>query len=120
MIKITQDELDVVPQEDIVVFAELDTPKHTYLRSYPLINEFDGVDCEFGFPEGGGWGTVIPFSTGKYIGVVITILEGWVEYQITDDRNKKHYLYIRSSESKVIFESLLSYKNNYGIIPTLK
>ncbi len=111
-----QDALDEVCEDHVVVFWE----ELYFANSYPLINKFDGKVCDFQFPEGGGNYRVLPISTGKHKAVTITLMDGWVEYKITDDWNKKHYLYIRSSESEVIFKSVLSYKEKYGIIPVLK
>tara|TARA_R110000851_G_scaffold89106_1_gene194378 strand:+ start:576 stop:965 length:390 start_codon:yes stop_codon:yes gene_type:complete len=129
MVKLGQDDLDVVVAGHIVVFAEKYEPKHTFLKSYPIIKEFDGVCCDFEFPEGGGHFTTIPLSKKATLALIIdtrrksvtiTIMRGWVEYQIVDDWGNDYYLYIRTSESEIILKSILSYKEKYGIIALLK
>ena len=119
MIKETQETLDTVPTGAIVAFFQQGEHR-VHMKAYPIIKEFDGVLCDFEFPKGGGYFTVLPVSTGKYLDVSITIMDGWVEYEITDDWGDEYYLYIRSSEGEIIFKSILSYKEKYGIIPTLK
>tara|TARA_R110000850_G_scaffold4741_2_gene20910 strand:+ start:3418 stop:3789 length:372 start_codon:yes stop_codon:yes gene_type:complete len=123
MIKLDQDVLDVVPEDQIIVFGEQSEPRRTCLKSYPIIREFDGVLCDFQFPEGGGYFTILPISSMGYNvkkTVTLTIMQGWVEYEITDDWGKYYHIYIRTAESDVIFKSLLAYKNRYGIIAVLK
>jgi len=129
MVKLEQDDLDVVVAEHIIVFAEKYEPKHTYLKSYPIIKEFDGVCCDFEFTEGGGYFTTIPLSKKEPLtsaldtrrkSATMTIMSGWAEYQIVDYWGNDYYLYIRSSESEIIFKSILSYKEKYGIIALLK
>ena len=133
MIKLEQEELDVMDEGAIVAFAEISAAKQSYFKkdivSSPIIREFDGVVCDFEFPEGGGYFTKIPLSKKDSLAsdldtrrksVTITIMRGWVEYEITDDWGSNHYLYIRTSESEIIFKSILAYKEQYGIIALLK
>jgi hypothetical protein len=122
MIKILQEELDCVQEGRIVVVAESYKPKINYLKSYPLIKEFDGRICSFYFTEGGGLLREIQLSEedNKNKAVTVTLMDDWVEYEITDDLGKKHFIYIRSSESELILESIKTYKNKYGIVATLK
>ena len=119
MIKVERATLDLMPEGAKVVFFEQGAYR-VHMKAYPIIKEFDGVCCDFEFPEGGGWCTYIPISTGDQKAVAITIMEGWVQYEITDDHSKVHYLYIRTSESEIIFKSILAYKEQYGIIALLK
>ncbi len=113
------DDLELLSAEDIIAFVTV--TNSIYVNSYPLINKFDGKVCDFGFPEGGGWMTSIPFSKRKGKGAAtLTIMKDWVEFDITDDWGAHHYLYIRKTESDVIFKAILSYKEVYNIVPVLK
>ena len=128
MVKSEQETLNFIGEGAIVVFFEQGQYRK-HAKAYPIIKEFDGVCCDFEFPEGGGYFTTIPLSKKEPLtsalatrrkSVTITIMSGWVEYQIVDDWGNDYYLYIRSSESEIIFKSILSYKEKYGIIALLK
>ena len=126
MIQITQDTLNTIPEGAVVAFFTQGGHR-VHSNVYPIIDRFDGKLCDFSFPSGGGYFTAIPISEEDskfdYRGLkaaTLTIMDGWVEYEITDDWGNNHYLYIRSSQSELILKSIRSYKNNYGIVATLK
>ncbi len=119
-IQMTDEDLELVPTEDAVCFCE-ETGLPT---NYPVIHDFDGRVCDFGDMQGNGCFKIISISkppTVKMNGVAtLTIMKDWAEFDITDDWGTHHYLYIRKTESDVIFKAILSYKEVYNIVPVLK
>tara|TARA_R110000851_G_scaffold109452_1_gene231785 strand:+ start:731 stop:1099 length:369 start_codon:yes stop_codon:yes gene_type:complete len=122
MVKVEQTTLNLIPEGTKVVFFEQGEHR-VYMEAYPIIKCFDGVVCNFQFLEGGSWFTTIPISTGSLSSkkaATLTIMNNWVEYKITDDCGSIGYLYIRTSETDIIFKSIIAYKEVYGIIALLK
>ena len=122
MIKLSKEDLANIQKGRIAVIAESNKLGVTTLKSYPLIKEFDGKTCSFRFPEGGGILREVQLSEedNKNKAATITIIDDWVEYEITDNLGKDNYVYINSSESELILESIKTYKDKYGIVVVLK
>ena len=122
MIKLSKEDLANIQKGHIAVIAESNKLGITTLKGYPLIKEFDGKTCSFRFPEGGGILREVQLSEedNKNKAATITLMGDWVEYEITDNLGKDNYVYINSSESELILESIKTYKDKYGIVAVLK